>query len=152
MPSQVSYRVIDHSGEYSNVTLNIPAVSEVNFVAAETFALALQVAIDALTAGNIAARSMTAYTVPVNDTYPANEYAQRETGLRLFYKDNANSKKFHVTIPAPDLSLIAEEGTDHVDMSLSVVSGVTAAMEAFMVSPYGNPVTFYKGVIVGRKN
>ena len=152
MTAQVGFKIIDHSGEYSTVRLNVPDVTEINYVAVEGFAVALQTAVAALTAGNIASRSLTAYSIPINDTYPTNEFAQRETGLRLFYKDNVNAKKFHVTIPAPDLALIAVEGTDLVDMSLSVVAAVTDAMEAFMLSPYGNPITFYKGVIVGRKN
>jgi len=152
MPALASFKVIDFSGEYSTVKMNIPTIDETNYVAINGFVLALQTALQALTAGNIASRSLMAYTQPVNDTYPSEEYAQRETGLRLFYKDNVNAKKFHITIPAPDLPLVAVEGTDFVDMSLSVVAAVTDAMEAFMVSPYGNPITFYKGVIVGRKN
>jgi len=152
MTALAQFKVIDYSGEYSGVKMNVPDIDESNFVAINGFVLALQTALAALTAGNIASRSLTAYTVPVNDTYPTSEYAQRETGLRLFYKDNVNAKKFHITIPAPDLALVAVEGTDFVDMSLSVVAAVTDAMEAFMVSPYGNPITFYKGVIVGRKN
>jgi len=152
MPATVSYKVIDHSGEYSVVKLNVPEINETNYVAIEGFAVALQSAIVALSAGNIASRQLTAYTVPVNDSFPADPAAQREVGLRLFYKDTVNAKKFHVTIPAPDLDLIAVEGTDYVDMSLSAVAAVTDAMELFMVSPYGNPVSFYRGVIVGRRN
>jgi hypothetical protein len=113
---------------------------------------AIESAIAALTAGNIAQRTLVAYVMPVNDTYPAEEYAQRETGLRLFYKDTVNGKKFHITVPAPDLSLIAEVGTDLVDMSVSVVAALTAVLETWVRSPYGNTVSFYKGVIVGRKN
>lgn len=152
MTAQVAFKIIDHSGEYSTVRFNIPAIDETNFVAMQAQAISLQTAVVALTAGNVASRTVTAYSVPVNDSFPSNEFAQRETGLRLFYKDTVNAKKFHVTIPAPDLSLVAQEGTDEVDMSLSVVAGVTAAMEVFMVSPYGNPVSFYRGVIVGRRN
>lgn len=147
-----TFKIIDYSGEYSNVALNIPDIDETNYVTINGFVLALQSAIVALTAGNVASRQLTAYSTPVNDSFPTNEYAQRETGLRLFYKDTVNAKKFHITIPAPDLALVAVEGTDFVDMSLSVVAAVTDAMELFMVSPYGNPVSFYKGVIVGRKN
>jgi len=147
-----TFKIIDYSGEYSNVAMNIPDIDESNYVTINGYVLALQTAIVALTAGNVASRQLTAYSVPVNDSFPANEYAQRETGLRLFYKDTVNAKKFHITIPAPDLALIAVEGSDFVDMSLSVVAAVTDAMEAFMVSPYGNAISFYKGVIVGRKN
>lgn len=152
MPSLVNFKIIDHSGEYSNVGMNIPTIDEVSWVATETAIAGLQAALLALTAGNIAWRSLTAYNVPVNDNYPANEFAQRETGLRLFYKDTVNGKKFHITIPAPDLALVAEEGSDHVDMTVSVVDAIVTAMEALMVSPYGNSVTFYKGTIVGRRN
>jgi hypothetical protein len=152
MPAQVTYKVIDYSGEYSTVKLNVPEIDETNYVAIEGFAIALQAAIIALSAGNVASRQLTAYSVPVNDTFPSDPAAQREVGLRLFYKDNVNAKKFHITTPAPDLDLVAVEGTDFVDMSLSVVAAVTDAMEAFMVSPYGNAITFYKGVIVGRRN
>ena len=147
-----TFKIIDYSGEYSNVAMNIPDIDESNYVTINGFVLALQTAIVALTAGNVASRQLTAYSVPVNDSFPANEFAQKETGLRLFYKDTVNAKKFHITIAAPDLALVAVEGSDFVDMSLSVVAAVTDAMEVFMVSPYGNPVSFYKGVIVGRKN
>lgn len=152
MTSVVTYKIIDFSGEYSSVAFNISPIDEETWVAVDLQVLALQTAIAALTAGNVAQRSLTAYTVPVNDTYPTEQYAQRETGLRLFYKDNVNGKKFHVTIPAPDLALIAEEGSDMVDMSNSIVGALVAAMEAVVVSPYGNGVTFYRGAIIGRRN
>jgi len=150
--SVLTFKIIDHSGEYSSVAMNIPDVTDATWAATNLGITALQAAIAALTAGNIASKSLLAYTYPVNDTFPTNEYAQRETGLRLFYKDVDNSKKFHVTIPAPNLALIAQEGTDMVDMTNSVVAALTALLETWMVSPYGNGVSFYKGVIVGRRN
>lgn len=150
--SKVTFKVIDFSGEYSNCSFDIPDVDETNWVATNTAVGTIQTALTALTAGNIARRSLQAYNVHVNDAFPAVEYAQRETGLRLFYKDTVNGEKFHVTIPAPDLALIAEEGSDDVDMSLSIVSTLTAAIEAVAVSRYGNPISFYKGTIIGRRN
>ena len=150
--SVVNFKIIDFSGEYSSVALNIPDVTEVNWLATNTGILAIQTAIAGLTAGNIAQRSLTAYAVPVNDTFPSEQYAQRETGLRLFYKDITNGKKFHITIPAPDLALIAEAGSDMVDMTNSIVDALTALLTTWMRSPYGNGVEFYRGVIVGRRN
>lgn len=150
--STISFKIIDYSGEYSNFSMNIPDVDETSWVATDTAIGTIETALLALTAGNIARKTLQAYNVHVNDAYPSDPMAQREVGLRLFYKDDVNGEKFHVTVPAPDLDLIAEEGSDDVDMSLSVVSALTAAIEAVAVSRYGNAITFYKGTIVGRRN
>ena len=152
MASSVTFKVIDFSGEYSPFTLPIPAVDETSWVATDTAVGTIQTALIALTKGNIARRSLNAYNVHVNDTFPTDPMAQREVGLRLFYKDTVNGEKFHVTVPAPDLDLIAEEGSDNVDMTLSVVAALTTAIEAVAVSKYGNAIEFYRGTIVGRRN
>lgn len=150
--SKVNYKIIDFSGEYSNFAINIPDVDETSWLATDTAVGTISTALQALTKGNIARRQLTAYNVHVNDTYPSDPMAQVEVGLRLFYKDDSNGEKFHVTVPCPDLDLIAEEGSDDVDMTLSVVSTLTAAIEAVAVSKYGNGITFYRGTIVGRNS
>lgn len=152
MPSKINFSVRDFSDEYSNFGINIADVDEVNWVATDTAVGVIQTALAALTVGNIASRQLVAYNETVNDTRPSNAFAQRETGLRLHYQDDVTGKKYHVTVPAPDLSLIAEGGTDDVDMTLSIVSTLTAAIEAVAVSPEGNGITFYRGTIVGRRS
>lgn len=153
MPSQVTFTVRDRSDEYSSVQFNIENIDETSWTATNTQVAAVQAALAALTTGNIARRSLTAFSEPVDDTRPANPYAQRELGLRLFYQDTDNQKKYHITVPCPDLLVVGSGGTDEVDLSgISVVNALVNALEPFMVSPDGGPVNFYRGVIVGRRN
>lgn len=157
MPDKVNFLVRDHSEEYGHLSLNIPAVDETTWVATNTAIATLQSALDVLTIGEIAERSLTAGKVTVSTAIPADASAQRELGLRLFYRDLDSAfgagKKFHVTVPCPNLDAIAQAGTNEVDITgVAIVSAVVTAMEAVMVSPYGGTVEFYKGIIVGRNN
>lgn len=152
MTSSVSLTIRDHSDELSTVTFPIGAVDETNWVLNNTKIAALEAAVTAATTGNVAFRTLTAYRTVVDDNRPLNPYAQREIGLRLFYSDNVTGKKFHLTIPAPDLIVMSQGGTDLIDLTGSLADPIVAAMQALMVSADGNPVTIYKGLIVGRRN
>lgn len=153
MPSQVTFNVRDRSDEYSSVQFNIDNIDETTWSATNTQVAAVQAALAALTTGSIARRSLTAFNEPVNDVRPINPYAQRELGLRLFYQDTDSQKKYHITVPCPDLLVVGSGGTDEVDLSgISVVNALVNALEQFMRSPEGGPVNFYRGVIVGRRN
>jgi hypothetical protein len=150
--SKVTWNIRDFSDEYSGFTLNIPDVDETSWVATNTSVLALQTAVDAICIGNIATRNLQAYSENVDDTRPTSPYAQRETGLRFFYSDNVNGNKYHATLPCPDLSIVAEAGTDQVDLEEVLVAAVVTAFEALAVSPDGNAITINKAVIVGRRS
>lgn len=151
--SLVSFTVRDYSDEYSSVGFNIDDVDETSWVATNTAIAGIQAALAALTTGTIASKSLVAFNTKVNDVRPINPYAQRETGLRLFYQDDVTFKKSHITIPAPDLVLVASGGDDKVDLSgVAVVNAIVTALEAIMKSPEGHSVTFYRGLIVGRRN
>ncbi len=150
--SAVTFTIRDRSDEYSAVKFPIPAVDDANWGVTDTRIAALQVAVAAATTGNIATRSLQAYREHVDDTNPANPYAQRELGLRLYYLDTVNGKKYHLTIPSPDLLVMGQGGTDLIDLTGSLADPIVAAMEALMESPDGNPVQVYRGRIVGRRN
>ena len=153
MASQVNFTIRDFSDELSGVQFNIDDVDETSWVATQTQIAAVQSALAALTIGTIARRSLVAENVAVNDVRPVNPFAQRETGLRLFYQDTNNQKRYHLTIPCPDLLLVGSGGTDDVDLSgVSVVNAIVNALEIFMRSPDGGPVNFYRGTIVGRRS
>lgn len=153
MPSQVNFTVRDFSDELSGVQFNISDVDETNWIATQAQIAAVQAALAALTIGTIARRAVVAENVPVNDVRPVNPFAQREIGLRLFYQDTNSQKRYHLTIPAPDLVLVGSSGTDDVDLSgVSVVNTIVNALETFMRSPEGGPVNFYRGTIVGRRS
>ena len=152
MASKVSFTIRDHSDELSSVAFPIAAVDETTWVLTNTRIAALQAAVAAATTGNIAFRTLTAFREAVDDNRPANPYAQREIGLRLYYSDDVTGKKYHLTIPAPDLIVMSQGGTDLIDLTGSLADPIVAAMQALMVSEDGNPVTVYKGLIVGRRN
>lgn len=157
MPSKLSYLVRDHSEEYSPVEFTVPDLDETNLVANETLFAAVRASIDALTIGEIAQETVVLRRDTVSTAIPSDAAAQRELGLRLFYRDLDSAfgagKKFHVTVPCPDVDNIAQAGTNEVDITgIALVSAVVTALEALIVSPYGGTVEFYRGVIVGRNN
>lgn len=157
MPSKLGYSIRDHSEEYSRFELNIPDLDETNIVANELLITAVRTAIAALTMGEIAEETVLLRKSVVSTATPSDAAAQRELGLRLFYRDLDSpagaGKKFHVTIGCPDVDNIAQQGTNEVDITgVAVVSAIVTALEALIVSPYGGSVQFYKGLIVGRNN
>jgi hypothetical protein len=127
-------------------------VDDQSWTATQTQMTAIRAALNALSIGVIANEILIAQNNTLSSGIPTNAFAQRETGLRLFYEDLTTRKKYQITIPCPDLDLVAQSGTDEVDMGLSVVSALVSALELFMVSPEGNSVNFYRGTIVGRRN
>lgn len=151
--SSVSFTVRDHSDEKSTVQIPLVQITPLTMAAVAAEILAIQVAIAAITTGNIATKTIVLEQEKVSDTRPANPYAQRELGLRLFYQDTVTQERFHITIPSPDLLLVSQGGTDDVDLTgVSVVNALVALLEESMVSAAGNPVSFYKGTVVGRRN
>lgn len=84
--------------------------------------------------------------------FPADEEAQRELGLRIFYVDTTTWKKYHFTIPGPNLPLMVVTGHDRVDWSGTEMAALETALEADMLSPDGNAIQLTDGFIVGRRN
>jgi hypothetical protein len=153
MADTVSFTIRDHTDEYSSVQLSIPDIDETSWVATNTAVAGIQTAIEALTTGNVARRQLSAVTL-VDDTTPANPYAQRELGLRMFAQETvAPFKKFHITVPCPDLTVINVGARDEVDVnSVTVVNALATAIEALALSPEGRDFEFYRAKIVGRAN
>lgn len=156
--SLLTFVVRDYSDEYSAVTFPLPDIandgsnwgSVVDDGVTDNYG-GLQTALAALTKGNIAHGTFTAFKRFHNDSRPASKFAQRELGLRLYYQDTVNFKKYHLTIPAPDMDIIDVNGDD-VDLTNSIVAAVVTWMQTNMESIDGNPVDIYKGRIVGRRS
>lgn len=153
---QVTFTLRDRSDEYSAVQFPIaePAGDGSDYTAVLADVAGIQAAIGALTLCNIAKRSMAVNQVAVDDERPASPYAQREIGLRLFWQETGGLfRKGHLTIAGPDLALIETPGSDLVDLAgVTAVNTLVGLLEAFMLSPNGQNVEFYRGVIVGRRN
>lgn len=149
----------DHSDELSTVSLPIaePAGDGSDYASILADMGDIITALNALSIGSIIRHSLTVAQTETGDGRPSNEYAQRESGLRLFWEADpataTNYAKGHVTIPMPDLNLVASPGTDLVDISgVTVVNALIALLEANMQTPFGEDLEFYRGVIVGRRN
>lgn len=146
----------DRSDEYSAVSFPVaePAGDGSDMAAWLADMAAIETAIGALTLCTIAREAQRINQNSPDDTRPASAYAQREIGLRLFWQETGgNFRKGHLTIAGPDLALIETPGSDLVDLTgVTVVNTLVGLLEANMLSPNGQNVEFYKGVIVGRKN
>lgn len=154
--AQVTFTLRDRSDEYSAVSFPIaePAGDGSDYAAMLADAAAIQAAIGALTLCTIARERIVVNENNPDDSRPTSSYAHREDGLRLFWQETGgNFKKGHLTIAGPDKALIETPGSDLVDLAgVTAVNTLVTAMEAFMLSPNGEGVTFYKGVLVGRNN
>lgn len=151
-----TFTLRDRSDEYSAVQFPIaePAGDGSDYATILADIGAIETAIGALTLCTIARERMTVNESNPDDSRPSSAYAQRELGLRLFWQETGgNFKKGHLTIAGPDLALIETPGSDLVDLAgVTVVNTLVGLLEANMLSPNGQSVEFYRGVIVGRKN
>jgi len=156
MASAVNIGFVDHSGERSATRVYLTQMDDTNFnlVAGNSVlgqaVFDLRAAISAITLCNLTGVSVMAVDYPETDVNPASVWAQRELGLRVFYTDTVNGKKYHITIPGPDLVKLAELGTDNVDPQDADWLAFVAAFELHARSPDGNAVEITAGRIVGR--
>jgi hypothetical protein len=152
--SLATVKYLDFSDEVSSVSFNVatPSGASYDWAALETAIAAVR---DAMTAVSLCTRSKEQVNVQTDAgslTRPSDEAAQRELGLRIFYVDSVTQKKYHVTVPGPDTSLMASPGFDIVDWSGAEMVALETAFEANVLSPDGNAVSILTGKIVGRRN
>lgn len=154
--AHVSFTWIGASAERSSAVFYLPAINAGNFDAVTGEGAAENVgeiksAIDDITLMNNVKRSVVAVEYTDAPTLPSNQFAQRELKLLVTYVDNTTAKTYRVSIPGPDLSLIAQAGTDVVDHTSNVLAAaLVTALETYAVSPDGNAITVIGMRIVGR--
>jgi hypothetical protein len=152
--SLVNISYLDFSGEKSSVAFNVvdPSGATYDWDALEALVDGIGDAIDAVclcTRGNDTIRVVAQVG---SQALPTAEEAQRELGLRIFYIDTTTQKKYHFTIPGPDLSLMVSAGFDQVDWSGTEMAALETALETSMKSPDGNAISITSGYVVGRRN
>ena len=154
MNSSCTFIIRDKTNEYSSVKIALPDVTAANFDDTITAMDNIQTAISAMTIGSVASRQLVAFNDKIDDTMPLNPWAQRELGARLFYQEvDGQQKKYHITVPCPDLVTIDVTDGDKIDAeNVTVVNALLQLLEANMVSPNGRQVEFYRAKLVGRKN
>jgi len=155
MASKAKFGIIDNSGERSSVNLYLLDLTGANYddVAGNLVGNNmgdLRLAIATVCIGNFTGQSLQAVQYTDVGTIPANKYAQREIKVRFDYIDNVNGKRASFTLPCPNLDLLAESGTDNVDLEELTVAAFVAVVEANAVSVDGNAITITRGTVVGR--
>lgn len=152
--SLATIRYLDFSNEYSSVAFNVATPSGATFDW-DALAAVVDGIGDVIDDVCLCTRGPDWIRVELQTgsvALPTAEEAQRELGLRIFYHDTTTNKKYHITIPGPDLSLMASAGFDIVDWSGTEMAALEAALEANMLSPVGNAISVDTGAIVGRRN
>lgn len=158
MAGNTTFTYVDNSGEYSPFAIHTPDLDPLN-IADYTSTLVgtelgnLKAALDALTLMNEVQIVVGATKILSPPTLPTNPNAQREQGLLIKYVDLTTNKKYRVTVPGVDRTLVAQTGTDVVDHTSNVFAvALVAAFESAVVSELGNPVAVYAMSLVGRNN
>jgi len=156
--SEAAFNMIGFSGERSSVRIGLPLLTGANYDdvtgnGATDNVGVLRIAIGAISLLNFENIVVSAVTHPDTGGLPASPNAQREIGLRVFYTDDVTAKKYHITIPGPDLSLVAQAGTDVVDHTSNAAAiAFVTAFESAARSVDDNAVTVTGMRIVGRAN
>lgn len=143
----------DFSHELSSIQFQVtePNPDGTDLVALKALLNAIDTALEALTLC-INSKETWVINVVENPSEPSDENAQREAGMRVFCHDDSTARKFHFTIPGPDKSIVAEAGTDKIDLTITEVAALVTAVEAGALSPWGNSVSVDSAKLVGRNN
>lgn len=151
MPAKFTQGWLDHSGEQSRTQFYLLEGAGDDYTtaiaAAATVATALEV-VSLLTALN---RSFSVEVATNVANLPASPYAQRELALKIFYSDDVTANKFTMTVPGPDLTLLAQANTDEVDIVANVAAAaLKLVLDTNLVSPDGNAITVTRMRLIGR--
>jgi len=146
---------IDHSGEKSRTEMYLVplAAGGANQAAVVTSHDNVKAAIAVVTLCNFTASTLLHGYDPDVPVIPANDFAQREIGLWVQYVDVTTSKYYSLTIPGPDLALLAQANTDEVDIAANVTAAaLVLVLEAELRSELGNAIQVTRMRIIGRRS
>lgn len=152
--SQYSLSLLDFSGEKSVVQWSGPEITGAAFDVTSWKAAqdAIADAIMDLSDCTRGKEQFSSIAEQGAETLPAIATAQREVGLRVFYQDDVTGKKYHLTIPGPQVEDYPDAGTDELDLSSTDLAVFVSAFETNAESEAGNAVTVYAARLVGRRN
>jgi len=155
MASRYTASWVDNSGEPSSTTLYLKQITSANFdntVGNTTPGQSLydlRVALAALSRCNFTSHNIQAVQILEQGTLPADRDAQREIKVRFDYVDTAGFKG-SFTVPAPNLDVFGQTGSDQIDLDEVAVAAFVTAIEAHCSSRFDNDITILRGVVVGR--
>lgn len=154
LASQYSLSLLDFSGEKSVVQWSGAEITGAAFdvTAWKTAQDTIADAIMDLTDCTRGKEQFSSIAQQGAETLPAIATAQREVGLRIFYQDDTTGKKYHLTIPGPQVEDYPDSGTDEIDITTGDMAVFVTQFEAAAESEAGNSVTVYAARLVGRRN
>lgn len=142
----------DWSKESSNLSLEMDVPADgAEYVTQETLIDAVAVGLKALSLCNLTYYG-SRYIQNDQLGEPADPNAQREIGARFFWRETsgADPKKGNFTVPGPDMAIVATNNSDDIDLSITEVAALVAAVEAAWNGTLAVNREIYAGRIVGR--
>lgn len=152
---KASWSFRDRSQEISTVELTVADISAggADFDTVMADVAALGAALEGISNCIMAREVLTQTVTTKNPASTSNEYANRESALRVFYGDTITGEVYHMSIPGPDWSNVdLEPNTDLADLTDTEVAALITALEANALSPVGNAIEVIRAVQVGRHN
>lgn len=156
---EVNFTIYDHTKERTGFQVNTADLTAANIDAEQTEVLAFQALLDAVTLGNIVARSHIAKASKLGPIAPAADpQAQREAKAMMLFYDSITFEPGKREIPCVDLTTFAD-GSPGVFYDVGNPTGATAAWQAFVagfegleVGAGGNPVVVSQIYHIGKAN
>lgn len=150
MADKISLSLIDNSGEGTRMQWYGETLTAANLIANTALHNAIRVAAEAITLCNELALNASLVFHSASGVVPANQFAQRELAIKVFYVDTVNNRKGNTSIPGPDLSALQLVG-DEVNLADSgIMAAFVTAFEAGAVSRDGNPIVVTSARVTGR--
>lgn len=141
---RVIYSYADYDSEKSSVRMNIDSLAN---------EASLRSAVEGVSIGVLQEVTKIDSVVQLSSASAASQWAQRETGLRVYVSDNVNGESGYFTIPCPDLGTLTL-GTDGdvVLADAGIMAALVTAFNSYVLSRDENAVTVVRASIVGRSN
>lgn len=157
MSSYLNFQIRDYSDEKSTVSIPINDVTDLNFddltPGAGSARGDLQTAIEGVTIGNIAKYTSKVHDEAVNDVRPTDAAAQREAAIRIYARGQDTNKLYTLSVPCPNFDVVAQAGTDLIDLTGTEMAALVTALETHWQPPLdASGVLVEKAVLVGRRS
>jgi hypothetical protein len=145
----------DRSQEISKCELTVADISAggADFDTVMADVAALGAALEGISNCIMAREVLTQTVTTKNPASTSDEYANRESALRVFYGDSVTGEVYHISIPGPDWENVGmHANTDLADLEDTELAAFVTALEANALSPVGNAIEVIRAVQVGRHN
>lgn len=151
MAVQFTQGFIDHSGEQSRTQFHIQEAAGDDYTTAIATAAIVATALAVVSLCNMTNRTLSKLVDTDVPVIPSDEFAQRESALRIDLVDEVTGARSSMQVPGPDLALLAQANTDEVDIVSNVTAAaLLAALEASLSSSVGNAVSVTRMRLIGR--